>query len=139
MTWLALRNSIDLDDEKALSKLAVEAKIGIASQAHRGYSSVLVNGFDVTDGIHTSKLQRIVSCIPRVPGVRQALVAKQHSMAEEDRMVMAGRDIGTVVLPEAELKLFLVASLEERDHRGYEHHPAENGGMTCEDVPGEGA
>lgn len=113
LTLLALERGVDLGDEKALEELAVVSDIELDSL------TVLVAGRDVTLDIRREEVERGVSLVAKVGGVRRALVAKQRQMAQGDRVVMAGRDIGTVVLPQAELKLYLAASPEERARRRY--------------------
>ena len=113
LTWLALELGIDLEDEKALEELALGASIELAAEA------VMVAGRDVTSDIRREEVERGVSLVAKVAGVRRALVAEQRQMAQGGRVVVAGRDIGTVVLPHAELKLYLAASAEERAHRRY--------------------
>ncbi len=113
LTWLALELGIDLEDEKALEELALGASIELATEA------VMVAGRDVTGDIRGDEVERGVSLVAKVAGVRRALVAQQRQMAQGGRVVVAGRDIGTVVLPHAELKLYLAASAEERAHRRY--------------------
>jgi cytidylate kinase len=113
LTWLALELGIDLEDEKALEELALGANIELASEA------VMVADRDVTGDIRGEEVERGVSLVAKVAGVRRALVAKQQQLAQGGQVVMAGRDIGTVVLPHAELKLYLAASAEERAHRRY--------------------
>jgi cytidylate kinase len=117
LAWLALHRKIDLTDEAMLSKLATEARIEVARQDGSGYNSVSVSGYDVTVEIYTPAVEAAVSQVAKVAGVREVLVAEQRRMAEEGKMVMSGRDIGTVVLPQAGLKVFLVASPEERARR----------------------
>ena len=111
LTWLALELGIDLEDEKALEELALGANIELAAEA------VMVAGRDVTGDIRGEEVERGVSLVAKVAGVRRALVAKQQQLAQGGQVVMAGRDIGTVVLPHAELKLYLAASPEERARR----------------------
>lgn len=113
LTLLALERGVDLGDEQALEELAVVSDIELDSL------TVLVAGRDVTLDIRREEVERGVSLVAKVGGVRRALVAKQRQMAQGDRVVMAGRDIGTVVLPQAELKLYLAASPEERARRRY--------------------
>ena len=113
LTWLALKLGIDLEDEKALEELALGASIELAAEA------VMVAGRDVTGDIRGEEVERGVSLVAKVAGVRRALVAQQRQMAQGGQVVVAGRDIGTVVLPHAELKLYLAASAEERAHRRY--------------------
>lgn len=113
LTLLALERGVDLGDEKALEELAVASDIELASL------TVLVAGRDVTLDIRHEEVEKGVSLVAKAGGVRRTLVAKQRQMAQGGRVVMAGRDIGTVVLPQAELKLYLAASPEERARRRY--------------------
>ena len=119
LTWLARREGIAVDDAIALGKLTGEATIDLPAQPDTAHCSVLINGIDVTDEIHSPEVELSVSFISRVSAVRQAMVAKQRSMAGQQQVVMAGRDIGTVVLPQAGLKVFLMAPLNERARRRY--------------------
>jgi cytidylate kinase len=136
LAWLALQHKIDLTDEATLSRLATEARIEVALQDGSGYNPVSVNGCDVTVEIYTPVVEAAVSQVAKVAGVREVLVAKQRRMAEEGKMVMAGRDIGTVVLPQAELKVFLDASPEERARRRHAELGQKNK-LTCEDILAE--
>jgi cytidylate kinase len=117
LTWLALHRGIDTGDELSLSKLASEAKMEIETSASSEHHAVTIDGFDVTAGIYSHEVEAEVSNVSQVAGVRKCLAAQQRSIAEEGRLVMAGRDIGTVVLPRARLKVFLAASAEERARR----------------------
>jgi CMP/dCMP kinase len=117
LTWLALHRGIETGDELSLSKLASEATVEIKTSAGGAQHSVTIEGFDVTSGIYSRKVEAEVSNVSQVAGVRKCLAARQRTLAEEGRIVMAGRDIGTVVLPQAHLKIFLVASAEERARR----------------------
>ena len=119
LTWLALHRGIDTGDELSLSHLASEARLEIKMSANGKGRDVIIDGFDVTAEIYSQKVEVEISNVSRVAGVRKCLVAQQRSIAEEGRLVMAGRDIGTVVLPRAHLKVFLVASVEERAKRRY--------------------
>lgn len=136
LTWLALHYNIDLTDEGMLSKLAAEAKIEVACQEGRGYNSVSINDFDVTAEIHSPQVEAGVSLVSKVAAVREALVAKQRRMAEKGNVIMAGRDIGTVVLPQAGLKVFLVASAEERARRRHGEQ-LEEGNLDYKDILAE--
>ncbi len=119
LTWLALHRGIDTGDELSLSKLASEARVEIKTSAGGKRHTVIIDGFDVATEIYSDRVETEVSNVSKVPGVRKALLAHQRSMAEQGKLVMAGRDIGTVVLPRAHLKVFLVASAEERAKRRY--------------------
>lgn len=117
-TWKAISLSIPLEDESTLSQLASETKFDF-SPSQRGNFSFLIDGEDISSRLACSEVEEKVSLVSRVAGIRQAMVSKQRMLAQQGRVVMAGRDIGTVVLPWAELKIFLVASVEERANRRY--------------------
>ncbi len=117
LTWLALQRKVDIKDEETLSLLAKEAEIDLTLSS-RG-ETVLVQGCDITRELRDPEVKSCVSLVSKVPGVRQALVAQQRLLAQGEKVVMVGRDIGTVVLPQAELKIFLLASPEERARRRY--------------------
>ena len=119
LTWLALHRGIDTGDELSLSKLASEARVEIKTSAGVEHHSVIIDGLDVATEIYSQKVETEVSNVSKVAGVRESLLAHQRTMAERGKLVMAGRDIGTVVLPQAHLKVFLVASAEERAKRRY--------------------
>lgn len=114
LTWKALRLNTGLEDEGALSRLAESTKIELAQP-----DRTLVDGHDVTRGIQHSEVEAGVSLVAKVAGVRKVLVKQQQALAQGGKVVMAGRDIGTVVLPHAEVKVYLDASLEERARRRY--------------------
>lgn len=116
LTWKALKLGIDLEDEDKLSQLALNTKIEFASKKNL---SVFVDGEDVSDKVRCSEVERGVSLVSKVAGVRRAMVKEQRKIAGRRRVIMAGRDIGTVVLPRAGLKIFLTASPEERARRRY--------------------
>ena len=115
----AQRKAIDPDDAVKLAALAGAVRITIGpptTQDGRAYT-VLLDGRDVTWEIRSAEIDRIVSQVARVPGVRDAMVSQQRALAGKGRVVMVGRDIGTVVLPDAEKKIFLTASASERARR----------------------
>lgn len=121
LTLVAIQRGIGPTDEQALIGLAQETQILITRPTvddGRAYS-VVVQGQDVTWEIRSSEVEAQVSFVSRVPGVRDALVAQQRLMAEAGRVVMVGRDIGTVVVASAGLKVYLTASPEERARRRY--------------------
>jgi cytidylate kinase len=117
-TWKAISLSVSLEDENTLSRLAASTRFDF-SPSQGGNLSFLVDGEDLSSRLLSSEVEGKVSLISRVAGIRQAMVSKQRNLAQQGRVVMAGRDIGTVVLPWAELKIFLVASVEERANRRY--------------------
>ncbi|MEZ5065131.1 MAG: (d)CMP kinase [bacterium] len=111
ITWKALSHGVDIDDDDALERLV--AATDLAWDERR----IHVDGVDVTDEIRSPEVSRRVSVVSRASGVRRALVALQRRVAERGPCVVEGRDIGTVVFPDAALKIFLVASLGERAKR----------------------
>ena len=114
ITWLALRRKVSIADEAGLGQLAQESTIRLSGQDSR---TVLVSGELVGPELWGPKVVRSVSQVAQVPEVRRALVEQQRALAAEGRIVMVGRDIGTVVLPDADLKLFITASAEVRARR----------------------
>ena len=114
ITWLALRRKISIADEAGLGRLAQESTIRLAGQDG---STVVVSGERVGPELWEPQVVRNVSQVAQVPEVRRALVEQQRVLAAEGRIVMVGRDIGTVVLPDANLKLFITASAEVRARR----------------------
>jgi cytidylate kinase len=128
VAWLALQRGLDLSDESAVTKLAEEADLDIrsASKEDGRTSDVLANGQDITWEIRRPDVDANVSVVSAYPGVRRALSAQQRRIGLRGRIVMVGRDIGTVVLPEADLKIYLDASAEERARRRYKEIIARN-------------
>jgi cytidylate kinase len=119
MTWLALRRGIDPDDAPALAALAHRATISVSEARDRAIepTAVLLDGEDATPHLRDDDVEANVSLVSRVPEVRTALVVVQRRLAGQGKIVMAGRDIGSVVLPDADLKVYLDASREVRARR----------------------
>jgi len=115
LTWLAVDRGVDLDDSAALVELV--AQIRLEPDEHDRYVRLVVDGRDVTSELHTAAVDREVSRVSRQPPVRAALLRIQRALAEQGRIMMAGRDIGTIVLPDADVKLYLEVSVEERARR----------------------
>jgi len=115
LTLLAVERSIDPEDEAALVTLVDEISLG--ADAEGSMRRVLVDGTDVTDRLHAPEVDRAVSAVSRQPAVRAALLGLQRRLASQGRIIVAGRDIGSVVLPDADLKLYLDVSLDERARR----------------------
>jgi CMP/dCMP kinase len=109
----ALHAGVELTDMHRLEQLARAARI----ELEPGGSLVLLNGEDVTEAIRTPEVADAASRVSTVPGVRRALVEQQRSMSEQTSVVMEGRDIGTVVFPDAGIKIFLDADPSERAER----------------------
>ncbi|HZP26194.1 MAG TPA: (d)CMP kinase [Dehalococcoidia bacterium] len=121
VTFAALQEGVDLRDEEALVELAHSLQIDIGPPPAGSIEScsVSLNGQDVTDQLRLREVESAVSLVSRIPGVRHALVRIQREIASKQSVVMAGRDIGTVVLPDAPLKIYLEASVEERARRRF--------------------
>ena len=132
VTLAVLRNNISLDDHEAIEKLVQTIEIGFSMQD--GKQSVFMNGEDVTDEIRSVEVTRNVSAVSALKGVRTRLVHLQQEIAENHSIIMDGRDIGTVVLPQAEIKIFLVASVEERAKRRYIENQEKGIEMSYEEL-----
>jgi len=117
-TWKVLKSSIPPEDETRLCHLASTTKFDFVP-SQEGYLSPFIDGENVSSQLVRPEIEERVALISKVAGVRQALVSEQRKLAQRVRVVMAGRDIGTIVLPWAELKVFLAASAEERANRRY--------------------
>ncbi len=119
VTLVALRRGVDIGDERGVTSLAEQVQIDVRSpsiQDGRPYD-VIVDGQDVTWDIRRREVEAQVSPVSAYAGVRKALSAQQRRIGERGKVVMVGRDIGTVVCPDAGLKIFLVASVEVRAQR----------------------
>ncbi len=115
VTWKALETGTDLGDQTALGALA--SSIRLEFRSGESEVRVLVDGEDVTEELREPRISRAVSEVSSVPAVRRAMVRTQRNIGAEGRCVVEGRDIGTVVFPNAPVKIFLAASLEERARR----------------------
>ena len=111
VAWKALNDRLPLEDEDAVAAVARHAALDV------GPSSVVIDGHDVTRAIRTPEIDRAAAAAARLPKVRAALVERQRQEGERGGIVMEGRDIGTVVFPNADVKIYLDASPEERARR----------------------
>jgi len=129
ITFLALERDIDIHDEAAVTTLAEETQIDVApaSKPDGRACDVLVGGRDITWETRTRKVDENVSIVAAYAGVRKALSRQQRRIGQRGRIVMVGRDIGTVVLPDADLKIYLDATAEERARRRYDEIVARGG------------
>ena len=116
VAWKVLQQGGEVTDEKIL---AVVPDIDVDLSYENGKTTVRVDGQDVTSEIRTPEVSRIVSQVAALGPVREKMVELQRAMAEEGGVLMDGRDIGTHVLPQADVKIFLTASIEERAQRRY--------------------
>jgi cytidylate kinase len=128
----ALRRGVSLDDDDALTRLAADIAIQfeVAPEGNR----VLLDGEDVTEAIRAPEVSAASSQVSVVAGVRAVMVARQRALASDGGVVMEGRDIGTVVLPDADVKVFLNASLEARARRRHAELLARRVPARLEDV-----
>ncbi|MBN1151958.1 MAG: (d)CMP kinase [Dehalococcoidia bacterium] len=117
-TWKALSAGLSTSDAEALAQLAAATSFRFVPGTGARLL-VLVDGQDVSQLVGAPEVERNVALIAKIPRVRERMVAEQRRMAGEMRLVMAGRDIGTVVLPWADLKVFLQASVQERARRRF--------------------
>ena len=117
VTWTVLHNHIDVNNQKAVEALLPE--LDLTMEASDDSCKVFIAGQDVTDFIRTPQVNNAVSIVASYKGVRQYLVERQRLMAEAGGVILDGRDIGSVVLPNAELKIYLTASVEARAMRRY--------------------
>lgn len=119
VTWAALQAKVDLTDEEAVTAIARQVHLDLAkptAEDGRQYT-VLLDGQDITWAIFEPEVDANVSLVSAHPGVRRVLLERQRETAKRGHVVMAGRDIGTVVFPEADLKLYLEATPEVRAQR----------------------
>ncbi len=119
LTYLVLQRGIALDDIDGIVQIAESTELAVTSPtvADGRQYTVLANGQDITWALRTPEVERNVSIISSYPAVRAALREKQRSIGRQGKVVMVGRDIGTVVMPDADFKVFLIASAQERAHR----------------------
>ncbi|GAB4482611.1 MAG: (d)CMP kinase [Anaerolineales bacterium] len=122
VTWLALERGLDLSNENGLTRLAQDVPIEVTEPSLEDGRpcDVVVDGQDITWKIRQPEVDASVSQVSAYPGVRQALTQQQRRIGLRGRVVMVGRDIGTVVLPDADVKIYLDASAEVRARRRYE-------------------
>jgi len=139
VSWLALKRGIDPEDDAALSRRAAEANMELlpSTPASSDPHLLIVDGEDITHQLRRPEVEAQVSLVSKIQGVREALVEQQRRLARGGRMVMAGRDIGTVVLPQADLKIYLDASPQVRAERRYRELKEEGGEANLEQVLAE--
>jgi cytidylate kinase len=118
LTWLAMQRRLDLGDAQRLAQLARETPV-LFSEDDR----VWIGGTDVTSSIRETRVDRMVPVVARHPAVREVMRERQRELGRDGDVVIEGRDIGTVVVPDAEVKVFLVADREERAKRRIAERP----------------
>ena len=119
--YKALQNHISLEDEAAVCKMLENTKIQLATDG-----SIFLDGEDVSDKIRTNEISLAASLVSKLANVRRMLVERQQEMAKEKGFIMDGRDIGTVVLKDAEVKIYMTATPMARAKRRYEQNIAKN-------------
>jgi cytidylate kinase len=132
VTWLALARRVSASYPHAMRGLVDEVEL--APDGYGRLARVLVDGVDHTDDVHVPAVDAAVSAVAAIPELRLALLDRQRGIAAGGGIIMAGRDIGTVVLPDADLKIFLEASVEERAHRRAEERGIEPNGPEGEAI-----
>ncbi|AZP05309.1 (d)CMP kinase [Jeotgalibaca ciconiae] len=135
LTYIAIKESLSLDNEDELVELLDSIEITFSYEGDR--QKVFVNGEDVTELIREKDVTQHVSLVSAHTKVREEMVARQQKIAATGEIVMDGRDIGTVVLPKADLKIFLVASAEERALRRYKESVAKGMDVSLEQLTKE--
>ena len=116
ITLKALQNGIDLENENKLVELAKDSKISFED----GGSRVILDGNDVSQEIRTPEIDKKISVVVKHPHLREIMVKQQQDIGKQGNAVSEGRDLTTVVFPDAEVKIYLDASLDERTKRRYE-------------------
>ncbi|MDO8491455.1 MAG: (d)CMP kinase [Dehalococcoidia bacterium] len=135
LTRLALERQIDLADEQALTDLARRTPVEALAIDNHGPGGAGVHGTaPSSNGLTDPSVEAAVPIVSRVPGLRLALVEKQRYLAQGGKVVMVGRDIGTIVLPQAEVKLFLMASVAERARRRHLEMTSKGGQVDYQKV-----
>lgn len=136
VTWIALDHDLDLKNEALITQMAQSAHIDIRPPTENDgrVCDVVVGDKDVTWDIRSGDVESKVSAISAYPGVRKALSEQQRRIGLRGKVVMVGRDIGTVVLPEADLKIYLDASAEERARRRYDEIVERGGQADYDDL-----
>ncbi len=120
VTWKALQHSANFEQEEPIIEIARRYPVEVKPDAQNRYGyKILVEGQDITDHLFEADVARYVSPVAKISQVRKILVAQQKHIAQGGGVVMAGRDITTVVMPDAEIKIYLTASEEERVKRRY--------------------
>ncbi|MEW6028066.1 MAG: (d)CMP kinase [Chloroflexota bacterium] len=135
ITWVTIQRGVDVRDEAAVTALAEAISIDVRPPSSPDRScDVLVEGRDITWETRRPEVDANVSIVSAYPGVRRALGRQQRRIGQRGRVVMVGRDIGTVVLPEADLKIYLDASTAERARRRFDEIVARGGSADLNEI-----
>ncbi len=133
VTLKALMDKINMDNVELLTNTSRNTDL-VLQRGPGGATRVFINGQDVSEQIRSPEVSKYVSLVSRIPGVRKHMVQLQRKMAASGGVVMEGRDIGTYVLPEAQVKFFLTASVEERARRRYKELKQKGFEVEYEDI-----
>lgn len=120
LTYLAIKNNVDVEDEQKLLQLLDKHTISLRQNDKN--QQVYIDDLDVTEGIRQPDVTNAVSIVSKHAAIRHRMVALQQKIGKSGGVVMDGRDIGTTVLPNAEVKIFMIASVEERAQRRYKEN-----------------
>jgi CMP/dCMP kinase len=134
VTLYMIRHSVDLSDEQQVQQALAEIELGFVFNPGRGASDILLNGENVESLIREMRVAEQVSKVAALASVRKFAVQQQQRMGASKGIVMDGRDIGTVVFPQAELKIFMTADTETRVQRRYRELAAHDPGISLEAV-----
>jgi cytidylate kinase len=132
-TWNAVQSDVDVNDSSAVSGAAERMQFSVVDD-DQGGNLIIVNGEDVTAHLHSTQVDDSVSAVAAVGRVREIMVAEQRRLAGEGGIVMVGRDIGTVVIPDAPLKIYLTATVLTRANRRHRDFIAEGNDVPLEDI-----
>lgn len=137
VAWLMLRRGLDPADGPAAAEVAGELDLELKKILPGAVrQTAIINGIEATDELYSPEVENAVSIVARSPNVRKALLPKQRAMLQSGGVVVAGRDIGTVIWPDAELKAYLDASVTERARRKYEERLAMDGAADYDEILG---
>jgi cytidylate kinase len=132
-TWNAVLEGVDVNDSEAVATAVEQMEFSVVDD-DAGGNLIFVNGEDVTPHLHSTRVDDAVSAVAAVGRVREIMVAEQRRLAGEGDIVMVGRDIGTVVIPDAPLKIYLTASARTRAIRRHRDFIAEGTEVELEDI-----
>ena len=137
VAWLMLRRGLDPADESAAAEVAGELDLELKKTLPGAIrQTVIIDGIEATDELYSPEVENAVSIVARSSRVREALLPKQRAMLRSGGVVVAGRDIGTVIWPDAELKAYLDASAAERARRKYEERLGMHGTADYDEILG---
>lgn len=131
LTWVAIERNVGLEDEESLARLVQQVRLEVL---YNGGERVLAGDRDISHELRRPEVDKGVSLVARLSKVRETMVKRQREIAQSGSIVMVGRDIGTVVLPDAPLKVFLSASAEERARRRFKEMLAMGQRVQYQDV-----